>query len=925
MTIRKYLGKKNAAFVLAIVVALAAVLAGTTAYLISQTEPVLNTFLSGVDPYGSITLTKSVEHPYGDDYVIPEDIRFRFEIDLGNDNAGKSFSGYIADDNGVVTLNIPDGTSVTLDEIPAGLDVVVSEVDIPNGFSVKGDNERTLTVAKARDTKTDYINEYVPDPADNDITLIGEKKIEGRKWKDTDEFKFILERYDGKKWVKVAEKSATKESKTFDFTQELQSVSFDETGTYLFRVSEAAGSIGGVTYDTTVSYFDVVITDDGMDGKLDISEVTSTSSKAEITQDEETGAYSVSLAFTNDYAPSGSAAIQIDITKELTDNSGQTLLPSGFEFGLYNGDDLIAQSEATSAAGLTSIKCVFGPEDIGDHHWTLKEIDGEQAGITYDDKEYDLQVSVVDNGDGTISAYVYDYEDRVISVDTGNDSQDNGDTETSDSSGSTETDGNDQAASGDGGENGSSDAQTETDDASGNDNEEETITSVPSGATDTYDAKFTNSYDPDDAALVINGDKELDGRNIRTGEFRFDIYSTDSTYSTEGIDPSDTVSNTDTAGAFKFSLSYSKVGTYYYVVSENDSDQLKGVTYDDSKYFIKVTVTDAGGALEANAVIADQSGAESDIVFTNKYVPGSCTSEIKGMKILEGKTLQSGQFRFILYSADSTFAAGDPLGEVTNAENGSFSFDEISYSRAGNYYYIVRESSEDPVKGVTYDSTEYRIKISVTDDGNGYLKASQTITAVRDGTSKAADNVIFTNIYSAAYATLDFRAIKTLSGGTLKSGMFTFDLYKADESFNKTGSAVMSVKNDSDGNVYFHDVRFDSEGTKYYVMKEDTSSERDGITYDKSEYGITVDVTDNGSGQLIATIRSIKKIGSGEVRSITFVNKAGNGTGGGRSPKTGDTSMLLIWLVIFLLSLEGMAVTGILHKRSGLHLPDDDE
>lgn len=913
----RHIRKKNAIILASLLLATFAVVSGTAAYLFMQTEPVMNTFVSGVDPYGSITISKSVEHPYGEDYVIPENVDFKYEVDLGDEYANKTYSGYTSDEHGVIELDIPYGKgvrSVTLDEIPAGPDITVSEVDNPAGFTVEGEAERTFTVQKARDTEVAYVNVYDPEAADVNVTAKGKKTIEGRKWKDSDEFKFILERYDGKNWVKVSEDTATKEDKTFDFTQALQSMSFEDIGTYPFRVSEDKGYIGGVTYDTTVSYFDVVVSDDEMDGKLDITSVTTTSSKVTVKKDETTGAYSIDFEFNNNYAPSGSADIEIDITKEMIDKSGQTKQPSGFTFGLYDGDELIAESEATTAAGLTSIKCVYGPEDVGDHRYTLKEIDDEAPGVEYDDTKYDIQVSVVDNGDGTISAYVYDYADRVIaptSDDAGNDIP-SGDGNTDDGN----ADGNT-----DDGQNGDDQTQGEPEPA----DEPETVSPVPEEATDKYEASFKNTYDPEDAKLTINGDKDLDGRDIRKGEFSFDLYSTDGTYSIEGLSPKASAKNTDTAGTFNFDLSFDKIGTYYYTVVENDKGALPGVTYDKSKFFIAVTVTDEGGELKAVAAVADEAGSEADIVFRNNYVPGPCEAEIKGTKVLEGKTLQTGQFRFMLYSADKNFNAGDCLGEVRNAGNGSFSFGKITFNKAGNYYYIVKESSEDPVKNVTYDTTEYRVTVTVKDGGEGHLKASQSITAVRSGSRRSSDNIVFTNVFSAPYATIDLKATKILSGGTLKSGMFKFQLYKADAGFNKSGAPAETAANTSKGNITFSDVKFDKAGTYYFVMNEVVSEAKKGIKYDKSEFGITVDVSEDSSGQLVASVKSIKKIGGDEVKAITFTNKAtGGAASGGKSPKTGDKSMLLTWVLIMLLSIEGIVVTGLLRKRQ-LRTDSEDE
>ena len=424
-----------------------------------------------------------------------------------------------------------------------------------------------------------------------------------------------------------------------------------------------------------------------MDGKLEIKRIVSSSENTTITTDEQTKAPIVSIAFNNKYAPAGSAEAFFNITKTMNDTSGQSRTPAGYVFGLYDGDELIAETEATTASGSVRIKKIFTPEDIGKYHWTLIEIPGNEAGIVYDDTKYEIEVNIVDNGDGTISAYVYDYKP---------DQED-----------------------------------------------------IPPGATNTYDASFENKYDPADAELDVQGDKNLKGRDLDKGEFKFDLYETDGTYDTKDLKPVKTVSNTDTDGTFDFDLTYSKVGTYYYVVKENNSKPLGGITYDDSEYRIKVVVTDAGGELKAKATVTNTAGAEvKKIVFNNTYAPESVKYSISGTKKLTGKTLESDMFRFAVYESDSSFSKEKLIGEAPNNKDGSFSFSEITYEREGKYYYIVKELADKPVKNVTYDKTEYHVSVEVKDDKEGKYSKRVSITSVSGGEEKAADSISFNNSYT---------------------------------------------------------------------------------------------------------------------------------------------------------------------------------
>ncbi|MCB6331477.1 hypothetical protein LI320_20960, partial [Blautia faecis] len=97
-----------------------------------------------------------------------------------------------------------------------------------------------------------------------------------------------------------------------------------------------------------------------------------------------------------------------------------------------------------------------------------------------------------------------------------------------------------------------------------------------------------------------------------------------------------------------------------------------------------------------------------------------------GTKTLEGKTLEAGKFTFVLQETDKNWKAKDGKAAVTatNGANGAYSFGKIEYTEAGTYYYTVSEQGKGTtVEGITYDATEYKITVTVTDDGKGNLVA----------------------------------------------------------------------------------------------------------------------------------------------------------------------------------------------------------
>ena len=106
-------------------------------------------------------------------------------------------------------------------------------------------------------------------------------------------------------------------------------------------------------------------------------------------------------------------------------------------------------------------------------------------------------------------------------------------------------------------------------------------------------------------------------------------------------------------------------------------------------------------------------------------------------------------FSFGLYSSDSSFSKEEALGNTTNTAGGAFAFNAASYTKEGRYYYIVKELSDKPLDGITYDKTVFHVTVTVTDDKEGRLVTSSDISAVGD-TEKSADRISFTNTYKGS-------------------------------------------------------------------------------------------------------------------------------------------------------------------------------
>ncbi|MBP3370907.1 MAG: hypothetical protein J6L88_00100, partial [Clostridia bacterium] len=667
-------------------------------------------FTNAKDTSGALTIRKIVEHPNGSGYQVPEDLSFRFLVDLGTDYAGRTLDVYFSNiktekqytvaADGTITINLVHDQSATLNNLDMDTTVTVTEIDLDahKGFTVTPDASQTVVIPENAYASLTFTNTY--DPADVDpvnLTVTGQKVLLGRDWQDGDTFTFVLEAHvvqgDEMVWSKIDEQTVTYDSTNADFDQ----ISFSDAmskqvystpGVYAYRLSEVEGSIGGIAYDPVVSYFDVVVGDADMDSKLEIQDVIGYRDITVTKPTAENPAYNVDVRYTNRYAAHGAASLDVNIEKVLEDRSGQNMTAEGFTFGLYNEDGtLVKASDATSAAGEATIRLVYDETDIGETYvYTLREIDGGVDGMTYDSTAYKLQVSIIDSLDGTICIQVKDEDGNLLSEDDGTDAE--------------------------------------------------------------FEAQFRNIYDPKDVAFTLAGDKDLTGRAMAAGEFSFLLYETGADFVVaEDATPLQTAANSNAEGAFAFdTITKKEVGTYYYVVAEDDSAALGGVTYDQTRYHVTVVVEDHNGELKADVTITKQDGSEAALKFVNSYAPKAVEVTVNGSKVLNGATLEANAFTFALYNADSDFnTAGAAIRTAKNSANGTFAFPVIQIDQAGTYYFIAAEDDSDPIENILYDAQVYHLTLTAEDNGDGTLR---TTLVIETAEGKAADEIVFTNTYT---------------------------------------------------------------------------------------------------------------------------------------------------------------------------------
>ena len=755
---------KVLALLLFSVILFTTVLNGTFAQIITKTPSFINTFLSGLDPTGDLIISKQITHPFGDDYKLPEGLRFELNIAFGNGFAEKKLNTSqgekVADEQGNITVNVVPGGAVEIYDLPVDTSVVVTETESA-GFTPKEGPTRSVAIQRG-ENKINYVNEYNPAPVNPvNLTVDGTKLLEGRDWQEGDCFEFLLEykvANGNKEWQSVGNAVVTYESTKpdfdrFSFSDSIQKIIYDVAGEYSFRVSEIAGSIDGIEYDKAVSYFDVTVGDAEMDGALEIQNVTvPEGSNATVVYDESVDNYDVDIVVTNRYVER-SDEVNIQIYKGVESSSGKEKLPAGYSFEIYDESrKLVSTSAETSAAGEAAISLVYEAEDAGKtFHYTLKETYGGETrdGVTYDPWIYEISVSVVDNNDGTISAYVYDTEDYRTELVEEEQSESNQLEEEQLDPVQLEEEQLELTLPEviENNENLTEQIRDNIFVSASAENSVREMTVIPEGASDKYSVSFTNIYDPKDAIVSFQGMKILEGRSLNADEFQFDLYETGNDFSvSESQEPAQSVTN-DAEGKITFGeIRYDKIGAHYYVIKENTTHKLRGITYDDSVFCIVVNVTDKNGELDVSVNISDILGTSKELVFKNSYKAEGIKCSLTGIKKLTGLELKADMFRFLLFEADEHYnVQGTAAAVAYNNADGKIFFDNITCDTLGTYYYVVKEDTSSPMAGMTYDDTVYGIEVVVRDDGTGLLKEDIKISEIGSG---QVDEIVFENSYS---------------------------------------------------------------------------------------------------------------------------------------------------------------------------------
>ena len=331
---------------------------------------------------------------------------------------------------------------------------------------------------------------------------------------------------------------------------------------------------------------------------------------------------------------------------------------------------------------------------------------------------------------------------------------------------------------------------------------------------DTKNITFTNVYKAASTDATIKAKKVLNGKELVADAYTFELKEKDT-------DKVVATAKNAASGEVVFNVNYTEAGEHTYTITEKAGTE-SGVTYSTESYTVKVNVVDNGqGQLVATV-------DEAERVFTNTYKAAETKATITATKVLEGKALEAGKYEFELKEGEKVIAT------AKNAADGTVTFEDITYTAAGEHTYTISEK-EGSEAGVTYDTTTHEVTVNVTDNGQGKLVATAT-----------KNNPTFTNTYKAAETKATITATKVLEGKALEAGKYEFEL--------KEGNKVIgTATNAADGTVAFEDITYTAAGEHTYTISEKAGSEA-GVTYDKSTHNVTVNVTDNGAGQLVATV-----------------------------------------------------------------------
>ena len=735
----------------------------------------------------------------------------------------------------------------------------------------KGQLVATHKLQGAEDvTKIEFKNAYSVTPESSSVTdrIKATKSLTGRDLKDG-EFSFELVEGEGEDAKVVATGTNNAEGKIT-----MSPIEYTAAGKHTYTLREVKGNAGGIIYSDAKFTIETTITDNG-DGTLSATHVLKDVKVAE---------------FKNSYNVTPESSSVTDRITAVKSLDGRDLKAGEFSFELVEGNDVVARGTNAADGKITMSEITYN--EPGKHTYTLREVNGgtTSKGVTYSDAEYTIETTITDKGDGTLEAkhVLKDADEAKFSNGYKPNPSDSSVTDhitakkvlTGREIGLVAgefrfelVEGNNVVATGTNNADGKIVMDPVTYTAAGEhtymlletkagatengitystaaytivtivkDNGDGTL-SVEHKLQNAEKAIFENTYTvtPKSFSVTdqITATKYLTGRDLKEGEFSFELV--------EGNDVVATGKN-DARGKITMSpIEYTAAGKHAYTLREVPGDAGNGITYDGKTYTIETTITDKGdGTLEAKHVLKGDDEAK----FSNSYKPNpdefSVSDQITANKVLTGRNLMDSEFSFELVEGDKVVATGK------NDAEGNITMNAVKYTEAGKHTYTLREVNGGTTsKGITYGDAKYTIETTITDKGDGTLKAEHVL--------KDATAATFKNTYSVTPldAELDFDLSKAIDGRDwTDSDEFSFTITAPEGAPLPDPATVTVSKKDAKGGIAaikFGKIHYAAAGTYKYEIRENAGSTV-GMTYDAHVATAEVTVTEGSEGNLTANV-----------------------------------------------------------------------
>ena len=793
------------------------------------------------------------------------------------------------------------------------------------------------TVQAPYNNPQSLVFENTYDPADATLTgadaIHGTKTLTGRDMKDGETFYFQLAATNANarsvlptaKTVEVA--SLTDGSADFNFGD----MSFSKVGKYTFTVNEVAdengaetGNGSGMTYDSNVCTVTVNVTDNH-DGTLKADVTYSNSAHSSVTDKAQ---FNNTYEATMNYGAEGAGGIVV--TKTLNDRAEEnntflfTITGEGeADSKLHNHDRRFTHGPLMPGipnemeklqhltfdetdAGKTytfivdELEDEFGPNDTKE---TLK-------GVVFDQSQYRVDIQVLDNGDGTMHTLtkvtkIKNADGSAVSEVVYGPADSDADDYTAPKFGFVNDYNPDPAVVG-----GSADAKIE-------------VTKTVEGADSATDYTFTlTPVDPDQAQYVeglTDGKLEVStngviaegtSQTVEFGELKF------TKVGSYGFTVKENQPAKDAGWTFDDADGDGATDTHYVeiVITDKNADGKY-----DGKLYVQSVTSDASldqpvqitNSYKTDPVVVGGEDAEQQITVQKSVTGDNTAADAEFNFQLEpvvDDTNTEDVWRANVEPAEAGFEPKTTItGGVTTDASKTATFGGIRFRATGDYTFKVTEvegtdGQADP-SGWTYDGHEAFVTVHVTDDGEGKLEA--TVSYNNDGATTDADKAVdnaaaFTNAYSASSTDADTgsaeaKLTKVLEGKAWDGDSFTFEI-KPESNTAGIETANMPMPNaDADGDgsnntvtlnapteaddktaiFSFGKITFDTPGTYVYKVTE-VEGDNAGITYSKNVATITIAVTDNHQGALVATV-SI----ANNVFTNTYASELNYAAGGG--------------------------------------------